>query len=53
MIEFMLAGASAVSIGTMSLVDPVVSVNCIGALEQYLHSEGYNDVKDIIGLAHR
>lgn len=52
-IEFMLAGAAAVSIGTMSLVDPMVSVHCVGALEQYLNDEGYNDVKDITGLAHR
>jgi len=52
-IEFMLAGASAVSIGTMSLVDPMASVDFAGALEQYLDNEGFKDVKDITGLAHR
>ncbi|TAL39175.1 MAG: dihydroorotate dehydrogenase [Spirochaetes bacterium] len=50
-IEFLMAGACAVSIGTMSLVDPLTSVNCIERLEGYMREKGVSDITEIIGRA--
>lgn len=51
-IEFMMAGASAVSIGTMNLVDPETAVKCIQDLEKYYTARSLNKISDIIGSAH-
>jgi len=50
-IEFLLAGASAISIGTANFVNPSVSVAIIQGIEQYLIRKGYNDITDIVGKA--
>lgn len=52
-LEFLMAGASAVSIGTMNMVNPRVSVDCIEKLEKYLGSERIYDIYELIGVAHR
>jgi dihydroorotate dehydrogenase (NAD+) catalytic subunit len=52
MLEFIMAGASAVSIGTMNMVDPDVSVGLIGELERWLAGEQISDLKEIVGIAH-
>lgn len=49
-IEFLLAGASAIQIGTANFIDPAVTVKVIEGIEQYLDSNGFKSVKDIIGL---
>ena len=48
-IEFLLAGASAVQIGTANFIDPTVSVKVIEGIEDYLKRYKFNDVSDIIG----
>jgi dihydroorotate dehydrogenase (NAD+) catalytic subunit len=48
-IEFMLAGASAVQVGTASFIDPQVSVRIIDGISDYLSNKGFKDVKEIIG----
>jgi dihydroorotate dehydrogenase (NAD+) catalytic subunit len=48
-LEFLLAGASAVQIGTASFVDPQASVNILEGIENYLVKKGFSDIKDIIG----
>ncbi|MFC1767528.1 dihydroorotate dehydrogenase [Candidatus Margulisiibacteriota bacterium] len=48
-IEFMLAGASAVSIGTGNFVDPTISVEIAKGIKAYLTSNKLNSVKDIVG----
>ncbi len=50
-VEFLLAGATAVSVGTANFIDPTVTMKVIDGIEQYLIDNGYNDVHDIIGLA--
>lgn len=50
-IEFLMAGASAISIGTMNLVYPDISITIKNGIEKYLSENNYNDVNDIIGLA--
>lgn len=48
-IEFLLAGASAVQVGTANFIDPQVTVKIIDGIEQYLIENNFNSVKDIIG----
>lgn len=51
--EFMLAGASAVSIGTANFSDPMAPVEIIRGLQEYAKSRKCRSIKDIIGAAHR
>ncbi len=48
-IEFLLAGASAVAVGTASLVDPGALMVIIDDLENYLVEQGLTDVRELIG----
>ena len=48
-IEFMLAGATAVSIGTGNFISPEVSVDAVKGIEDYMRRQGINDINDIIG----
>ena len=48
-VEFMLAGATAVQIGTANFIDPAVTVKVIDGINNYLDRHGYSSVKDIIG----
>ena len=48
-IEFMLAGASAIQVGTANFVDPTVSVKIVDGINEYLDRHGFESVKDIIG----
>ena len=52
-IEFIMAGATAVSIGTMNLVDPAVSQDCVEKLKEYMLAENIEDINEMIGAAHR
>ena len=48
-VEFLLAGASAVQIGTANFIDPSVSEKVIYGIQEYLERHGYSSVKEIIG----
>ena len=48
-VEFMLAGASAVQIGTANFIDPAVTVKVIDGIEAYIKRHGFSSVKEIIG----
>lgn len=49
-IEFMLAGASAIQIGTANFIDPAVTMKVIEGINTYLDENGFKSVKEIIGL---
>lgn len=49
-IEFLLAGASAVQIGTANFIDPAITVKVIEGINDYLDKNGCKSVKEIIGL---
>ncbi len=49
-IEFLLAGATAVQIGTANFIDPQVSIKVIDGINDYLERKSIAKVKDIIGL---
>lgn len=46
-IEFLLAGASAVQIGTANFIDPAITVKVVEGIEEYMQRHGLNDVKEI------
>lgn len=48
-IEFLLAGADAVSVGTAGIVDPYAWIKVKNGINDYLDQNGYNSVKDIVG----
>lgn len=48
-VEFMLAGASAIEIGTANFVDPSVTMKVAAGIEDYLKRHNYQSVKQIIG----
>ncbi|MDR0939699.1 MAG: dihydroorotate dehydrogenase [Mediterranea sp.] len=48
-VEFMLAGASAIQIGTANFIDPTVTIKVIDGVNTYLEQHGYHSVKEIIG----
>ncbi len=50
-IEFLMAGASAVEIGTANFLDPAVSVKVVRGIDAWLDAHGCASVRDIIGVA--
>ena len=52
-VEFILAGASAIQVGTASFIDPQASVKILEGIEKYLLSKGITDIKDIIGFINK
>lgn len=48
-IEFLLAGASAIEIGTANFIDPAITVRVAEGINQWLDNHGCSSVKDIIG----
>lgn len=52
-LEFLLAGASAVEVGMQNFVDPYCCVKIIEELPKVLEKYGYNSVKDAVGRSFR
>jgi len=48
-IEFLLAGATAIQIGTANFIDPTVTMSVLDGIDEYLQRHNYDDVNDIIG----
>ncbi|WP_373727652.1 dihydroorotate dehydrogenase, partial [Bacteroides heparinolyticus] len=48
-VEFMLAGATAIQIGTANFIDPTITVKVTEGIDDYLNRHNYTSVKDIIG----
>ena len=51
-IEFMLAGSSAIQVGTAIFKDPFIPLQIIEGIEKYLEKHGMNSAKDLIGALH-
>jgi dihydroorotate dehydrogenase (NAD+) catalytic subunit len=49
-LEFLLAGAKAVQVGTACFFDPLAPVNIVDGIRDYLVGNNYKDVNDIIGI---
>lgn len=48
-VEFMLAGATAIQIGTYNFVDPTISIKVIEGINEYCDRHGYKSVKELTG----
>ena len=49
-IEFILAGASAVSVGTANFHNPAVTMEVIDGIEAYMKKNGFENVADMVGI---
>lgn len=48
-VEFFLAGASAIEVGTANFIDPTVTMKIISGINGYLDRKGFKSVKEIVG----
>lgn len=48
-LEFILAGATAVEVGTANFIDPAVTIKIIDYIEDYCRCQGVGDVNELIG----
>lgn len=48
-IEFLLAGASAIEVGTYNFVDPTATVKIVDGIEDYMRRHGFDSVRDLVG----
>ncbi|MBB3186450.1 dihydroorotate dehydrogenase [Microbacter margulisiae] len=48
-VEFFLAGATAIQIGTANFIDPTVSLNVLQGIQDYLERHHYTSISEIIG----
>lgn len=50
-VEFILAGAHSVAVGTANFINPKATMEIIDGIENYLREKGFADVNEIVGLA--
>lgn len=50
-LEFIMAGASAVQVGTANLTNPQACLNVLDGIKDFMKREGIKSIKDIIGIA--
>lgn len=48
-VEFLLAGAAAIQIGTYNFIDPMISVKVVDGISEYLNKNNINSVSDLTG----
>lgn len=48
-LEFIIAGASAVAVGTANFIDPLTSLTVVNGIEEYLKEHGISSIKDLVG----
>jgi dihydroorotate dehydrogenase (NAD+) catalytic subunit len=52
-LEFIMAGASAIQVGSATYSNPRVSLDILEGIERYMEAEGIKNIKDIIGAVRR
>jgi len=45
----MLAGASAIEVGTANFIDPTVTMKIVDGIEEYMRRHGVSDINELIG----
>lgn len=48
--EFILAGATAVSVGTANFMDPMATMKVLSGIESYMKQHNIEDINDLIGI---
>lgn len=51
-IEMILAGATAVSVGTANFVDPCTTIKVVEGIERYMRKYGVKDINELVGAVH-
>lgn len=51
-VEFMLAGASGIAVGTANFVNPLASIEILDGIIDYMEKEGIEDISSLTGTAH-
>ena len=51
-LEFILAGATAVAVGTANFHNPYATIETIQGIQSYMEKNGINDIKELIGAVH-
>ncbi len=49
-IEFILAGASAVSVGTANFHNPSITMEIVDGIEEYMRRQGFEKITDMVGI---
>ncbi len=52
-LEFIMAGASAIQVGTASFINPRAPLDILEGIEQFMKKEGIKDIAELIGIARR
>lgn len=52
-LEFIMAGASIISVGTGFFINPLLSLEIEKRLEDYCEKEGLSNIQELVGIAHR
>lgn len=52
-IEFILAGATAVAVGTANFVNPQATMDVLSGIKQYMIENDVQDIYELVGAAHR
>ena len=48
-VEFLLAGASAIAVGTATFADPAAPIRVLNELEEWMDAHGVKSVSELIG----
>ena len=48
-IEFMLAGSTAIQVGTANFIDPSISIKIIDGIKQYCEENGFKSANELVG----
>ena len=48
-VEFMMAGADIVSVGTANFIDPFAPLNIVSGLEEYVKKNNLESISEIVG----
>ncbi len=52
-LEFIMAGASAIQVGTASFANPRAPLDVLEGIEQFMKKEGIKDINELVGAAQR
>ena len=48
-VEFLLAGAAAVGVGTANLISPTACIDIVNQIEEYMRINGVEDINELTG----
>ena len=52
-LEFIMAGATAVAVGTANFANPYATMEVLAGIEKYMEENGIIDINELVGVAHR